>query len=165
MTTLDFIILGIILAATIVGAYKGFVSQAGTIAGVVLAVLGCRFFGGTIADRFVTAGAEHETVYRALIYTLLFIAIYLGVRFVASLFGKALSALHVRVVDRLGGAIFCAAAWMLAMSVALNVYLLRVCNSCVLIFPGGKIGVLIIYISVGSARCRSTSTGNARASV
>ena len=67
MTTLDFIILGIILAATIVGAYKGFVSQAGTIAGVVLAVLGCRFFGGTIADRFVTAGAEHETVYRALI--------------------------------------------------------------------------------------------------
>lgn len=123
MTTLDFIILGIILAATIVGAYKGFVSQAGTIAGVVLGVLGCRFFGSTVADRFITAGAEHETVYRALIYALLFIAIYLGVRFVASLFGKALSALHVRVVDRLGGAIFCAAAWMLAMSVALNVYL------------------------------------------
>lgn len=124
MTTLDFIILGIIAAAAIVGAYRGLVNQADTIAGVILAVLGCRFFGSTVADRFVSAGAEHETLYRALIYTLLFIAIYLCVHFVASLFGKALSALHVRVVDRMAGGVFCAALWLLAMSVALNLYLL-----------------------------------------
>ena len=123
MTTLDFIILGIIIAALIVGAYKGFVNQIGTITGLILGVLGCRFFGDAVADKIITAGAEHETLYRAAVYALLFIAIFLCIRFVASLFGKALSALHVRIVDRLGGAIFCAAAWLLAMSVAVNVYL------------------------------------------
>ena len=123
MSAIDYIIFGITIIAAVTGAMKGLVHQIGTVAALVLAVLVCRFFGGDVADLIVHPGAEHAGVYRALVYALVFATVYLLVMILAGLFTKALGALHVRVVDRIGGAIFRALAWLLIMSVVLNVYL------------------------------------------
>ena len=123
MGALDYIILGILLLAAVLGAMKGFVRQIGTIAGLVLGVIVCHIWGGSIADALVSSGSEHEAVFRVLIYTLVFAAVFLGASLIASLFGKVLSALHVRVIDRVAGSVFSVAATLLVMSVVLNVYL------------------------------------------
>ena len=59
MGALDYIILGILLLAAVLGAMKGFVRQIGTIAGLVLGVIVCRIWGGSIADALVSSGSEH----------------------------------------------------------------------------------------------------------
>ena len=123
MDIIDIIILGVGVLAAVYGAVRGFVHQAGTIAAVVCAILVCRFFGSRVADVAVTAGAQYEGVWRMLVYILLFVVVYAGVRLVASFFTAALQKLHVRVLDRIAGAVFSLGVWMLVLSLLLNVYL------------------------------------------
>lgn len=123
MNAIDYIILGIILLAAILGAMKGFVSQVGTIVGVVLAIIACRLFGSDAADFIVTHGTEHESLYRSLTYVLVFVAVFIVVKLLANLFSSVIRAVHLGIIDRVAGAIFSAAIWLLAMSVAVNLYL------------------------------------------
>lgn len=123
MGTLDIIILAVILLAAVYGAFKGFVHQIGTITALVAAVLVCRFFGARVAASIVDASAQYASAYRMLVYVLLFVLVFASIRFVADLFGTLLSKMHVRVIDRVAGGIFSAAAAVLVMSIAVNVYL------------------------------------------
>ncbi len=123
MSAIDIIILAVILIATILGAVKGLVHQIGTIAAVVCAILACRFFGGVAADFIVDPSAEHAGVYRTIVYVLVFAVAFISVRLIAGLFGTVMSKMHIRVLDRVAGAVFSAALSILAMSLLLNVYL------------------------------------------
>lgn len=123
MSLIDIVLIAVVLIAAIMGAVKGFVHQAGTIVGVILAVLACRFWGGDVADMLVNPADEYASIYRVLVYALVFAAVFIIVRLIAMLFGKVLSAMSVRFIDRLAGAIFSAIAWTLIMSIVLNVYL------------------------------------------
>ena len=123
MTLLDFILLGIVVVAAVTGAMRGIVAQIGAIVALLAAILVCRFFGGTVANALVTAGCEHETVYRTLCYAAVFLGTYLLVWLVARLIGAAVSALHLRFVDRFAGAIFRVCEWLIIVSIVLNVYL------------------------------------------
>lgn len=123
MTAIDYIIFAIIIIAAVTGAMKGFVHQVGTVAALVLGIVVCRFWGGDVADLVVSPGSEHATVYRAVVYALVFVTVYLVVMLVAGLFTRTLGALHVRIVDRVFGALFRVLAWAFLMSIAINVYL------------------------------------------
>lgn len=123
MNAIDFIILGVFILAAIVGWTKGLIGQAGTIAGIILAVVVCRFFGGTVADMIVSPGSEHAELYRVLVYALTFAVTYLVVKLVASLCTKALNAIHLSIINRVGGVLFSVGAWLLILSIVLNVYL------------------------------------------
>lgn len=123
MNAIDIIILSLIVIAAVMGAVKGLVHQIGTIAALVAGILACRFFGSDVADYIVDAGSEHEPVYRTLVYALVFIVVFIGIRLVAGLFGTVLSKMHIRVIDRIGGAVFSMGACILLMSVVLNIYL------------------------------------------
>lgn len=123
MSALDYILAGIVVLSAIVGAAKGFVNQVGTIAGIILAILACRFFGSAAADIIVTPGTEHEGLYRNLTFVLVFAAVFVAVKLLAGLFTKAISAVHLRPVDRIGGALFSAGLSLLLTSIAINLYL------------------------------------------
>ncbi len=123
MNAIDIIIFALVLLAAIVGAAKGLIHQLGTIAAIVCAILACRFFGGDAADLVVDAQSEHAGVYRAIVYSLVFIGVFIAIRLIAGLFGTALSKMHIRVLDRVGGALFSMGACVLLMSIVLNVYL------------------------------------------
>lgn len=123
MTAIDIILLCIVLVALITGAIKGFVHQLGTIAGLIGGVLACRMFGADIADWAIARGTENAGLLRALVYAGVFLAVFLGLALVARLLGALLSAIKLRALDRIGGAIFRVALWLLMTSLALNVYL------------------------------------------
>lgn len=123
MTAIDIILLFIALCAIVTGAMKGFVRQMGTIAGLIGGILACRIFGDDIAAWALGRGAENAGLLRALVYCGLFLVVFLGLSLVARLLGAILSAIKLRVLDRVGGALFRLLLWMLLTSLLLNVYL------------------------------------------
>ena len=123
MGALDIIIIVIIVLAAVYGAIKGFMHQIGTLTALVAGVLVCRFFGARVADAIVDAGAQYASAYRMMVYVLLFVLVFASIRFVAGLCGTLLSKMHVRVIDRIAGALFSVAAAVLTMSILVNVYL------------------------------------------
>lgn len=128
MALTDIILLAIVVIAAVTGAMRGIVAQIGAIAALLAAILVCRFFGGTVADALVSHGSEHEATLRVLCYALVFVATYFGVWLLARLFGAAVSAMHLRPFDRIAGALFRIAEWLIITSIVLNVYL-AICPS------------------------------------
>lgn len=121
MDAVDIVILIVLVLAVIVGFSKGFIKRIGTIAGFILGILVCRFFGDTVAGFFVV-DTPHATLFRIIIYVILFVAVFVCVRLVAKVLCKTLSMLRVRALDRICGAIFSFAAWVLIISVLFNAY-------------------------------------------
>lgn len=123
MSAIDIILLCIALVALITGYIKGFVHQLGTLAGLIGGFLVCRIFGADVADWAVQRGAENAGLLRALVYAGLFLAVFLGLSLLGRLLGALLSAVKLRFIDRLGGAVFRVLLWMLFTSLVINVYL------------------------------------------
>ena len=123
MTAIDITLLFIALCAVVTGAIKGFVHQMGTIAGLLFGILACRIFGSDLADWAVSRGTEHAGLLRAMVYCGLFLVVFLCLACVARLLGAILSSIKLRGIDRIGGAVFRLALWMLIVSLLLNVYL------------------------------------------
>ncbi|MDE6467685.1 MAG: CvpA family protein [Muribaculaceae bacterium] len=126
MSLLDIILIAIAIIAAVVGAIKGFLHQAGSIVGLVAGIIVCRLFGGDLADHLVNAGSAHEGALRAVVYLLLFVVVFIAVRLIAGLFAKALDVLHIRLLDRVAGAVFSVGLWTLAASILINLYLAAV---------------------------------------
>lgn len=122
MAITDIILLAIVIIAAVTGAMRGIVAQIGAIAALLAAIFVCRFFGGTVADALVNHGCDHEATLRVCCYALVFILTYFGVWLLARLFGAAVSAMHLRPFDRIAGAVFRMAEWLVLVSLALNIY-------------------------------------------
>lgn len=123
MALTDIILLAVVIIAAVTGAIRGIVAQIGAIAALLAAIIVCRFFGGTVADALVSHGAEYESTKRVLCYALVFAVTYFGVWLLARLFGAAVAAMHLRPFDRIAGALFRMAEWLIIVSIVLNVYL------------------------------------------
>ena len=120
MTAVDYIILAILVIGAVTGAMKGFLNQLGAIAGFVLGIVVARLFGGDVAAYLVPSGCEYESLFKMLVYVLLFIIVLLSVRLIAGMFSKALSAVNIRGIDRVAGAVFRVGVWLVVMSLAAN---------------------------------------------
>ena len=126
MGTLDINIKDIYEIADVFGSMKGFVHQIGTIAGVILGIVVCRLFGDDVCRWLISPGSEHAAAFKVAVYLLVFIAVFLVVRIIAGLFTRVLGALHIRLADRIAGALFTMGMWLLAASIAVNIYLVVV---------------------------------------
>lgn len=122
MAVIDIIILAVVVIAAVTGAMRGIVAQIGAIAALLAAIVVCRFFGGTVADALVSEGSEHYTLMRMLCYAGVFVLTYFGVWLLSRLFGAAVKAMKLRPFDRIAGALFRIAEWLIIASVLLNVY-------------------------------------------
>ena len=64
----------------------------------------------------------YATLLRACVYVLVFIVAFLSVNLIAKLLHATVSALSLSPLDRVAGAIFRAALWIVIASACLNVY-------------------------------------------
>lgn len=121
MGIIDIVVLVVLVLAIIVGYSEGFVNRIGTIAGFILGIIVCRLFGDEVADFFVV-NTYHATLFRIITYVILFVVVLVCVRLLAKAICKTLSLLHIRTLDRICGAVFNLAAWLLIVSVLFNIY-------------------------------------------
>lgn len=145
MTTLDVLILIVLVGAVAVGFWRGVIVQVGAVAALFVAVIVCRMFGERLAGAMASGEAPGEFDI-VLAKAILFIFSYVGVRLLALLLKKTTHALQLGALDRLGGVVFTVFEWMLILSLLLNLWLVikptdDMSEICTL--GGGKVAELI----------------------
>ncbi len=122
MTTLDVIILVVLVGSVGYGFYRGVIVQVGAVAAIIFAVIVCRLAGSPLAE-FIAGNEAPTTLDVVVAKVIAFVAGYLSVKLVASLFKKITHALSLGGLDRLGGVVFSLFQWMLVLSLFINLWL------------------------------------------
>ncbi len=137
MTTFDIIILVFVAVGLATGLYKGFISQLGSIAAIILGIVACRLWGDVavgIVSGWLDPSPENSawSVYAVTIigYVVLFVVVYLAVVLLARLLHKLSHVMMMGPLDHIAGALLGIFKWLLLLSVLVNLWL--VCS------PGSK---------------------------
>lgn len=135
MTALDIIIIGVFIASAVMGFRKGLIAQIGSVAAILIGIIACRIFGAQVTEIIVPAqatGEDVDTMSRwgatILAYACLYIVAYYAVILVARLLKLVTHTLLLGPLDSIAGAAVSVAKWFMAVSVAVNIY--------IIIFPG-----------------------------
>ncbi|MCF0220395.1 MAG: CvpA family protein [Muribaculaceae bacterium] len=128
MSVIDILIIVVFVASILLGLKKGFIGQLSSVAAIVGALIGCRIFGGVLEPLMPQ---EPSFVAPILSHTLMYVALYFGIKFVAKSLKKVTHALMMGPLDRVCGAIVSVFKWMLGLSLVLNAWLAVFPNSTV----------------------------------
>ncbi len=127
MSLIDSIILIIVVVGLVLGYIKGLVKQLSTICGIVLGVVACHLWGDW-ATRVLVEIVPESATWPAPEYTtgiianiILFLIIFLGIKIIGAMFKSALEKLHLGLLDKMAGALFCTFKYLLVVSIVLNV--------------------------------------------
>jgi len=123
MSALDILILCVGGGALVMGYMRGIVAQVGQIVAVVAGVVVSRMFGPVLSS-LLAAGGDTSAATDISGYIVAFVGAYLAVWLIFRLARRTVHGLHLGVVDRLAGAAFKAAQWLLVLSMVLNVWFL-----------------------------------------
>lgn len=137
MAAIDIILLIIFLLAAWIGFRKGFIMQLGSVAAIIVAIIACRLFGGTVEQVFFDSHPDWQTgswlsrygvsiMANALIY----LVVYYAVILIARVLHKVSHAVLLAPIDHIAGAVFSVAKYGLLVSLLLNLY--------IVLFPSSK---------------------------
>ncbi len=139
MGTIDVVILIVLGAGLVRGAFKGVISQLGSLVGISLGIIICNIYGaemtGLMSGWFpsILEMTYGDIVVSVLSNMSLFLIIYWAVLLIARLLRSITKLLALGVFDKLLGSLFCAFKYILLLSVFLNIWML--------FFPTGDAGV------------------------
>lgn len=122
MSVIDIVLLVIAIIALVSGGIRGFIAQIGSLAGLILGVICCRFFGAEICQVIGTANSAHPLIYRVLTYTVVFLLVYISSIIIAKLIRKVVNSFKLGFIDRIIGALFRLFLWSVLISIVLNIY-------------------------------------------
>lgn len=117
MSVIDLLILAIVAAACFQGLRRGLIGQIGSIAAIVVAIIGCRMFGDLLQGCF---SADHPELARLLSNAVVYVVLYVAVMLVARVLKFAVHAVMLGALDRIAGVAFALFKWVVGLSVALN---------------------------------------------
>ena len=130
MTTLDFILLAIIVVSALYGYHKGIVAQIGALAGVLVGILCCRMFSDDFAsllnDVFLdSASTKASSLFlnSVIAQVVLFLVGYFGARWGASLLSKVLKTIKLGTINSIAGSVFAVVQGLVLFSLLLNVWI------------------------------------------
>ncbi len=126
MTALDIIILIIFIVAAVMGYRRGFISQIGSVAAIIVGIVACRMFGTAVSQWFMPdVGDSSMAVYGARILgnCLVYVVAYYAVIIVARMLRTVTHAVFLGPLDRIGGAVVSVVKWFLLVSLLLNLYI------------------------------------------
>ncbi|MDE6555410.1 MAG: CvpA family protein [Duncaniella sp.] len=125
MLTTGAIILLILLAGAFLwGCHKGFVTQLGAVAGLLLGVVACRLLGPSVLAQFppvdVSESFPRHYLQVALVYSAIYIGVYLVVVIVTRLLHFVVKALCLGPIDTVAGGVVGLLKWGVPISLLLN---------------------------------------------
>ncbi len=104
MTTIDIVILIVLVAGAIVGFTKGFLKQLAGLLGLVAGLLIAKALYATVAERFFLPLTDSLTVAQGIAFVVIWLAVPLAFLLLATLLTKAMEAVALGWVNRLLGA-------------------------------------------------------------
>jgi membrane protein required for colicin V production len=105
MSSIDWILLALLAASMLLGALRGLVYEVLSVMGWIAAFLLAQWFAPVVSEKLPMQGSG-ETLRFAAAFVLVFIASVFAAGLISSLMKKLISAVGLRPVDRILGAIF-----------------------------------------------------------
>ena len=105
MSSTDWILLALLAASMLLGALRGLVYEVLSVMGWIAAFLLAQWFAPTVSEKLPMQGSG-ETLRFAAAFVLVFITSVFAAGLISSLMKKLISAVGLRPVDRILGAIF-----------------------------------------------------------
>ena len=143
MNYIDFIIVLAVLVAALYGLIKGVFRQLGSLGGFVAGILVSRLFGGSFAGLLQQMFDLPAGVSRIVAYSLLFLLVYLVCLQLMRLIHHISHQVALGWLDRLGGAIFGAAKYLVILSIVLN--LVHLADSKLRLLPSHAVASSHLY--------------------
>jgi len=144
MSVMDIVIIVAVVVALIWGYYKGVIAQLGAVAGVLLGIVSCRFWGDDFAqvlNKYLTdsTSTTSTSVYLndVIANVLLFLLVYVGTRLLSKMLRSVTHTLCLGVVDRIGGAVFSVVQVLVVISLLMNLWLAMFPESPIIVTATG----------------------------
>ena len=102
MAALDILILLIFIVSIVYGLRRGVITQLGSVGGVIVGIIACRLFSGSVTRLFAGSNPDANDLYVSGVFAsvLLFIVGFIAARLVAGLIKTVTHSLHLTVIDR-----------------------------------------------------------------
>lgn len=130
MSTLDIVMIVVIVVSAAYGYYKGILSQMGALAGVLVGIVCCRLFAAELAsfmnETFLdpaTSKASSRFMNSVIAQVVLFLVGYFGARWGASLLSKVLKTIKLGTINSIAGSVFAVVQGLVLFSLLLNVWI------------------------------------------
>lgn len=117
MNAFDILLVVLLVAAAVRGYFRGVIAMAAQVAGLIAGVVACRLFAHDLAAR-IGPDTTDLLVANVLIFIVAYFACFLIGRLLHSLF----RVLHLSLINRLCGAVFCTLEVAVALSLILNLW-------------------------------------------
>ncbi len=125
MDLVNLILLALGLAGAVTGWIKGFIGQAGALAGFVLGILACRLHGDEFTawlSPTVAPDGGNEFLITAGCNIVLFIIVYIVVLIASHVLRSLVKVVCLGLIDRVAGVIFGIVKWWLLAGVVLTLW-------------------------------------------
>lgn len=128
MSTIDTIIVIIIVVGVIRGAYKGVIKQITSLGGLLLGIIACRLFGDWASNMALHLIPElkdlpaTDTMASIVGHVLLFVFVYLSATLAGTLMKSLTQSLHLGIFDKILGSVMCALKYLVGLSLILNMW-------------------------------------------
>ncbi|WP_029905127.1 CvpA family protein [Prevotella sp. 10(H)] len=116
----DIVVVILILVTLVKGFFSGLVMQIASLAGIILGAIFAGKLSEYIAPWLISFIDGSPHIIGPLSYIIAFIIILIALFFAGKLVNKFVDALQMSTLNRLAGAIFCAAKWLVVFSILLN---------------------------------------------
>ena len=130
MSTIDFLLIIVVIAATIYGYCKGILSQMGALAGVLIGILCCRLFADDVAAYFnsyfvdsTSTKSSSMFLNNIIAYIVVFLAAYFGAKLISKLLTTIFAKVKLGVVNRFAGVVFAVVQALVLLSLGLNLWI------------------------------------------
>lgn len=134
MAVIDIILLLIFIVSAWLGFRKGIITQLGSVAAIVIAIIACRMFGGVIEEIIVGNNYDWQAnplprySFSILVNCAIYLVTYYSVILIARMLHTVSHAVLLGPIDHIAGAAFSVAKYALLVSLLLNLY--------IAVFPG-----------------------------
>ncbi|SBW02319.1 CvpA family protein [uncultured Dysgonomonas sp.] len=116
----DLVVVILVLVTLIKGFFSGLVMQIASLAGIILGAIFAGKLSEYIAPWLINLSDGSPHIIGPLSYIVAFIAILVALFFAGKLLESFVDALKMTILNRLAGALFCAAKWIVVFSIVLN---------------------------------------------
>lgn len=120
MTIIDYILIAPIVYGLVRGLMRGFVGELTNIVALVAGVLCAKFYAGEVAQYLSEVVTWEPRIINLIAYATVFIVVTLILHLIGRLIARFLSAIALGGINKLLGAVFGAAKWVLIISVILT---------------------------------------------
>lgn len=116
----DLLVVILVVATFIKGLFSGLVMQIATLAGIILGAVFAGKLAEIMAPELINLTDASPHIIAPLSYAVAFLIILIALFFAGKLLESFVDALKMTALNRLAGALFCSAKWIVVFSILLN---------------------------------------------